>query len=205
MQPLLLMRKTFITTFSITASDHCWPESTFNNFSCWGIKTFLFNIYTTKPFQNVLHSNKVLNGNWRRCRRDKCETLKLAYYDVICFMLKHKFNFMIVPSQKGKSGIKKNPKKYSCMRPDFILHLAEVTLHLSALKWNACLNQLINFALQGLEIKKMSAKKRGKTESEWGAGTTHTQTRGIKEEEKNGSVTFPNILFGSWRRRGNHR
>lgn len=39
--------------------------------------------------------------------------------------------------------------------------------------------------------------KKGGRGVRMGAGTTQTQTSGTKEKEKNCSVTFPNILFGS--------
>lgn len=56
-------------------------------------------------------------------------------------------------------------------------------------------SQLINFAPQGFEMK--DVYKKGGKGVRMGAGTTQTETSGTKEKEKNCSVTFPNILFGS--------
>lgn len=82
-------------------------------------------------------------------------------------------------------------------------NMAEVTLCHSALELTA-FNQLISLASQGLGMT--DAYDRG----EWmRAGRsrhiTNTQQRDKGVKEKNGAITFPNILFGSWRRRGNHR
>lgn len=121
---------------------------------------------------------------------------------VKCLWQKRVYNKSSLVNQTSHMPTKKcgmNTKKVLAWGPLLFVNMLGNFAPL-CIKINCEFNQLIHFAPQDFEMK--DAYRR---ETRVGAGTTQTQTSGTKEKEKNCSVTFPNILFGSWRRRGNHR